>query len=103
MYEVTILDNDPELKGPAKAVKVKILSARQPQLPPSLPGLPTGMIVAPIEFEGLTAKPYPQEFMEGRWRVAWSFAARDVHAPSNRAASSNGSAVKGKDTPVTTA
>ena len=40
--------------------------------------------------------------MEGRWRVAWSFAARDVHAPSNRAASSNGSAVKGKDTPVTT-
>jgi len=103
VYEVTVLDNDPDIKGPAKAVKVKILSALQPIMPPELPNLPIKL--HPLEFEGLTAKPYMQEFMKGKFRIAWSLSARGVRAPSApaAAASSNGSLAKGKETPVTTA
>jgi hypothetical protein len=100
VYEVTVLDNDPELKGPAKAVKVKILSAVQPVLPPELPGLPISL--RPVEFEGLTVKPYMQEFMKGRFRIAWTLTARGMRAPTAPAASNGSTGRSGKESAVTT-
>ncbi len=95
------MDNDEEVRGAAKTMKVKILSATQPVAPPSVPGLPMGFYVAPVEFEGLMAKPYVQEYMEGRHRVAWSLTARSLHAP---VPGSNGTAAKsGSKEPATTA
>ena len=101
IYEATVVDNDEEVRGAAKTMKVKILSAVQPVPPNGVAGLPAGMYVAPVEFEGLTAKPYVQEYMEGRHRVAWSLSARGLHAPSP---GSNGTAAKsGSKEPATTA
>ncbi len=99
VYEVTVVDNDEEVRGAAKTMKVKIFSAVQPIAPPSIPGMPAGYYFAPVEFDGLTAKPYVQEYMEGRHRVAWSLTARGLRAPS---AGSNGTAKSGKEA-VTTA
>lgn len=96
MWSVTVHDADPEAKGPAQSVKVKIASPVQPQLPPNLPGLPTGLTMRPVEFDGLTVKPYCTEVMQGRFKVAYSLTARAMRAPAP-ASASNGSARSGKD------
>ena len=66
LWSVTVHDADPEAKAPAQSVKVKIICPHQPQMPPNLPGLPMGLTMRPVEFEGLTVKPYCTEYMEGR-------------------------------------
>jgi hypothetical protein len=81
IWSCTVLDNDPETRGPAKSVKVQILSRVQP-VPPSpikVPG--TSIEVTPVEFEGMAIRPYVAQVMEGRYRVAYSIFARDIVAP----------------------
>src|SRR5437763_6630371 len=51
MWQVEIIDGDPESKG---SEKVKILAPVQPILPEPLPGFP----FAPVAFEGFTITPY---------------------------------------------
>ncbi len=94
VWEVTVLDNDPDAKGASKAVKVKILAPFQPVPPPELVGLPAGMSLRPVEFEHLTVKPYCTEVMKGRFKVAYSLTARGMAAPAGSAGTSNGHSAK---------
>src|SRR5829696_9071112 len=52
IWQVTVSDGDPEIQGPAKSVKVKLIAKQQPVPPPNLPGMPDGLIVRPVRFEG---------------------------------------------------
>ena len=78
MWEVTVHDGDPTVKGPAKSVKVKLASPYQPVPPTPLPGLP----FAPVEFEEMAITPYVVEVMPGRFKVAYSIQARGMVAPA---------------------
>lgn len=100
VWAVTVTDADPELQGPAKSVKVKLIAKHQPVPPANLPGLPEGLIMRPVEFEGLTVKPYVTEVMAGRFKIAYSLVARGMASPAPAVAASNGGAVRRAD-PVT--
>jgi hypothetical protein len=78
MWEVTVHDADPNAKGAAKSVKVKIASPYQPVPPDPIPGHP----FAPVEFEHMTVTPYVVEVMKGRYKVAYSIQARGLNTPS---------------------
>lgn len=73
VWQVSVFDRDPNIKSAkSRTVSVKIAAPVQPVLPPALPEI--GM--HPVEFEGLTARPY----VSNGW-VAWSFTARSMRAP----------------------
>jgi hypothetical protein len=76
-WQVTVMDADPNVEGPSKSVKVKILSPVQPVPPPELPGLP----FRPVEFEQVFAQPYIVEVMQGRHKVAYSLTVRGMVPP----------------------
>lgn len=82
VWQVTVMDADPSVKGPSKSVKVKILSDVQPVPPPGLPGFES---IRPVEFVGMTARAYVTEVMQGRYKVAWSLKAREMVAPMTAA------------------
>ena len=68
LWDVEVLDADPEAKQ--KAIKVKIAAKVQPVPPAPQSGMPFALVV----FEGLTALPYIDD--NGRRpRIAWSFRA----------------------------
>ena len=54
MWQIAVLDADPEAKKSQKTVNVKILSAALPSIPEAKNGLP----FAAVEFEGLSVTPY---------------------------------------------
>lgn len=54
MWQLAVLDADPEAKKAQKTVNVKILSAALPVLPEPKGGLP----FAAVEFDGLSVTPY---------------------------------------------
>lgn len=68
LWDVDVLDADPEAKQ--KAIKVKIAAKVQPVPPAVQPGTPFARVV----FEGLTALPYIDD-NGPRPRIAWSFRA----------------------------
>ncbi len=93
LWQVEVLDVDPEAPKKGRTVTVKFASKVQPVPPDALPDLP----LRPVEFEGLSALPYVDT--NGNFsRIAWSFRAEGMHAPSSAgaAASSSGSASSGK-------
>ncbi|MFD3685738.1 plasmid replication, integration and excision activator, partial [Nocardiopsis sp. NPDC058631] len=70
-----VIDADPEARGKAKSVKVKVAAQVCPTLPDEVPGLP----FRPIEFESMAVMPYVDD--NGRRpRVAYSLRARGVKA-----------------------
>ena len=78
-----MIDADPDARQ--RTVKVKIAAQVQPVLPPPAPGSP----FTPLEFDGMTATPYVDASRcsgDGKSkcaaRVAYSFKAADVRAPS---------------------
>jgi hypothetical protein len=77
IWSVTVLDNDPDVKGPAKSVKVQIVSKVQPVPPAPQDGFPFAM----VEFDGMAVRPYVTQVMEGRYKVAYSIFARGITAP----------------------
>lgn len=77
IWSVTVLDADPEVKGPAKSVKVQIVAKHQPVPPAPEGGFPFAM----VEFDGMAIRPYVTQVMEGRWKVAYSIFARSITAP----------------------
>ncbi|RCV49702.1 plasmid replication, integration and excision activator [Marinitenerispora sediminis] len=77
MWAVDVIDADPEARGKAKSVKVKIAAEVCPTLPDEAPGLP----FRPVEFEGMAVRPYIEELGRGRNRIAYSLRARGVKAP----------------------
>ncbi len=77
LWEADVLDPDPEAKKKGRTVTVKFAAKVQPVPPETLPGLP----LRPVEFEGLTALPYVDT--NGNFsRIAWSFRAEAMHAPT---------------------
>jgi len=94
VWAVDVIDADPNARGKAKSVKVKVIGPVCPVLPEEAPGLP----FRPVEFEGLTATPWVElpggKDKEGkpRTKINYSFKARGVHAPGSGGAKRSGSA-----------
>lgn len=92
MWAVDVIDADPDARGKAKSVKVKVLAPVCPTLPEEIPGVP----FRPVEFDGLTATPWV-EFTGGRdregnprTRINFSLKATGVRAPGGAAGGSGG-------------
>jgi len=92
MWAVDVIDADPEARGKAKSVKVKVLAPVCPTLPEEIPGVP----FRPVEFTGLTATPWV-EFTGGRdregnprTRINFSLKAKGVQAPGAGSGSGSG-------------
>jgi hypothetical protein len=82
VWQVEVVDGDPDAKKSTRTVAVKISAKVQPVLPERLSGLP----FTPVEFDKLTATAYIEE--KGDFsNIAWSLRAADVRAPArtNRA------------------
>ena len=80
LWSVEVVDADPDAKKSTRTMAVKVPAKVQPVLPESLAGLP----FTPVEFDKLTATAYIEE--NGNFsKVAWSFRAREVRAPSRGA------------------
>ena len=75
LWQVRVIDADPDAKKGQGEVTVKIVSISEPQLPPETNGLP----FRPAYFDGLTVTPYVKEG-QGRPRVAYSLRAREMKA-----------------------
>ncbi|PDP85578.1 plasmid replication, integration and excision activator [Glycomyces fuscus] len=89
LWAVDVIDADPEARGKAKSVKVKIAAEVCPTLPDEVPGLP----FRPIEFEAMAVMPYVDD--NGRRpRVAYSLRARGVKAPGGAAGGRRAPAAK---------
>jgi hypothetical protein len=73
LWAVEVIDADPQAR--ARTVKVKVMSAQQPVLPPAMGGAP---FVA-VEFTGLTVTPYVNQ----AGRLAYSVKATGVR-PAGR-------------------
>ncbi|MFI7538731.1 plasmid replication, integration and excision activator [Streptosporangium sp. NPDC049376] len=74
VWQVSVVDADPDAKASQKSVTVKILTDVQPVPPPPLPGLP----FTPVEFDGMTVTPYVGQ---DTGRLAYSLRARAMRAP----------------------
>ncbi|MEU9890922.1 plasmid replication, integration and excision activator [Sphaerisporangium sp. NPDC051011] len=70
VWQVTVLDCDPDARD--KTLKVKVTSPVQPVPPAPMPGLP----FIPVEFDGLTVTPW-----QNGQRIAYSVRAREMRAP----------------------
>ncbi|MCX9193535.1 plasmid replication, integration and excision activator [Carbonactinospora thermoautotrophica] len=87
VWAVEVYDADSEVRHQDRSVKVKIAAAQQPVLPDAMPGLP----FRPIEFEGMTVRPYVTD----KGRLAYSYSARGVKTPGGKPAPAAAS-VKGQ-------
>ncbi|GAA3763096.1 plasmid replication, integration and excision activator [Salinactinospora qingdaonensis] len=85
LWAVDVIDADPNARGKAKSVKVKVAAEHCPTLPDEVSGLP----FRPIEFDGMAVMPYVDESGR-RPRVAYSLRATGVKTPG--AAGRKGSA-----------
>lgn len=81
-WTVTVLDNDPKVKGKNKSTVVKIDAERQPVLPPIPDGMPEGLPMVPVAFEGLTVTVYKDR---DSGRITHSLRASGVAKPSTAA------------------
>ncbi|MGH3503672.1 MAG: plasmid replication, integration and excision activator [Nocardioidaceae bacterium] len=101
VWQVDVMDADPDARKQAKSFTVRVIS----QYAPTLPDAPKGWPVRPVEFEGLSASPYVADPPRpgGKGRLAWSFRATGVCAPKVGAnapaapASSSGASSSGKE------
>ncbi|MQA17267.1 MAG: plasmid replication, integration and excision activator [Pseudonocardiaceae bacterium] len=97
LWEVGVHDADPMARKANRQITVKIAAEVQPVPPEAVPGTP----FRPVEFEGLTATPYiddkackpaaPGERHRCRARIAYSFRATGMRAPSKGGGRSGGS------------
>jgi|CZKT01.1.fsa_nt_gi hypothetical protein len=69
VYQVRVVDMDPELAGRSREVAVKILADRMPTAPSRTP-------FEPVEFDGLIVTPYVTD----RGRMAYSLRATAIRA-----------------------
>jgi hypothetical protein len=70
VWQVRVMDMDPELAGRSREVTVKVLADVQP-VPDN------GAPFAPVEFEGMTVTPY----VGNNGRLAYSFRATGLRSP----------------------
>lgn len=78
IWQTTVLDADPAAAKKDTAVTVKFVAKTQPAVPMNKTPFPW----TPVEFVGLTALPYIDE-TGSRPRIAWSFRAESMGAPSH--------------------
>jgi hypothetical protein len=83
VWSIDVIDNDPEARKANKTVTVKIAAKVQPIMPEA----PAGWPFTPVEFDGLTVTPY----VNGQGRLAYSFKASSVRAPSSAGAAGGAS------------
>lgn len=81
LWQLDVLDADPEAKRASKTVSVKIPANVRP-VPPGNDG---SSPFTPVAFEGLTAMPWI-EASENFSKISWSFRATDVVAPTRKLA-----------------
>ena len=81
LWQVDVLDADPEAKRSSKTVSVKIPANHQP-VPPRNGG---SSPFTPVAFEGLTALPWI-EASENFSKISWSFRATELVEPTRGAA-----------------
>jgi hypothetical protein len=79
LWSVRVIDLDGSARKGQSEVVVKIPSATEPQLPPTMTGLP----LRPVVFDDLSVTPYVQEGT-GRPRVAFSLRASSMKQPPAR-------------------
>ncbi len=78
IWQVEVVDGDPDARKSNRTMGIKITAKVQPVLPEGLSGLP----FTPVEFEKLTATAYVEQ--KGDFTsIAWSLRASDVRAPAN--------------------
>ncbi len=75
LWQVRVLDPDPEARKGQAEVTVKIAAEVQPVPPEALPGTP----FRPVVFDGLSVIPYVDD-RRSRPRVAYSLRATAMHA-----------------------
>ena len=77
LWQVEVVDGDPDARKSNRTMAVKVTAKVQPVLPESLPDLP----FTRVEFDKLTATAYIEE--KGTFSsIAWSLRAGEVRAPS---------------------
>jgi len=79
MWQVDVLDADPEAKRSAKTLSIKIAAKVQPVPPSNESESP----FTPVIFEGMTALPYVEKVGEDFSRIAWSFRADSMRSPKD--------------------
>lgn len=80
LWQVEVVDGDPDAKKSNRTMAVKITAKVQPVLPEALSGLP----FTPVEFDKLTATAYIEE--KGDFsNIAWSLRAAEVRSPARAA------------------
>lgn len=93
VWQVPIMDADPETRAADKTIAVKITSAVQPVVPPVPPQLAAlGLTMVPVELEGVTVRPYVPD---GSGRIAWSVRARGMRLAGTPVAAGEGRAAAG--------
>ncbi|MEU8268828.1 plasmid replication, integration and excision activator [Sphaerisporangium sp. NPDC049002] len=73
VWQIAVMDADPQVKPAQKTVAVKIIAPVQPVAPAPVAGVP----FTPVEFEHLAVTPY----VNGSGRLAYSIKAREIRAP----------------------
>ena len=89
VWVVDVVDADPEARD--KTVRVNLVAQVQPVPPETAPGLP----FRPVEFEGLTARPYVTTLASGRGKLAWSFKATGMRTPGPTPKGTSSAAARG--------
>ncbi|GAB3145870.1 plasmid replication, integration and excision activator [Microbispora bryophytorum] len=73
VWQIAVMDADPQVKPAQKTVAVKIIAPVQPVPPAPVAGLP----FTPVEFDGVTVTPY----VNGNGRLAYSIRVREMRSP----------------------
>ncbi|MEU6411019.1 plasmid replication, integration and excision activator [Microbispora sp. NPDC046933] len=73
VWQIAVMDADPQVKPAQKTVAVKIIAPVQPVPPAPVAGLP----FTPVEFGGVTVTPY----VNGNGRLAYSIRVREMRPP----------------------
>ncbi|MEU7942243.1 plasmid replication, integration and excision activator [Microbispora bryophytorum] len=80
VWQIAVMDADPQVKPAQKTVAVKIIAPVQPVPPAPVAGLP----FTPVEFDGVTVTPY----VNGNGRLAYSIRVREMRPPRTGSAKS---------------
>ncbi|MGH8866571.1 MAG: plasmid replication, integration and excision activator [Actinomycetes bacterium] len=89
VWAVDVIDADPQARS--KTVRVKIAAPVQPVPPEAVAGMP----FRPVAFEGFSVTPYVDS---NTGRLAYSFRARGMRAPSAKDAGSSGTTTSSAST-----
>ena len=79
MWSFSVHDADKTVKGQKKSLKIKMIAAEAPELPPSRFD---DMLFCPAVLEGVMIRPYATEVMTGRFAVAYSITCRGFREPT---------------------